>query len=246
MTRRQARLAAALGGILILAGCRDQPAKDQFVKGNEQIQGHYSRKDGKLELLTYDSNKDGRTDTWAYMDGATVVRIEIDKDADGTIDRWEYYGPDQKLEKVGLSRANDGKVDAWAFQGPDGSLARIDITGACASPAGTESGTGPGAAPGGSGSPRAGGAGVMPPRITRTEYYEKGVLARAEEDTDCDGKPDKWETFRDGAMATVAFDTTRRGTPDRRLVYGPDGSATLEVDPEGTGRFRPAAPARSK
>jgi hypothetical protein len=32
------------------------------------------------------------------------------------------YGPDQKIEKVGLSRSNDGKQDAWAYQGPDGSL----------------------------------------------------------------------------------------------------------------------------
>ena len=52
------------------------------------------------------------------MDGARVVRIEIDKDEDGKIDRWEYYGPDQKLEKVGFSRANDGKEDAWSYSDP--------------------------------------------------------------------------------------------------------------------------------
>ena len=51
------------------------------------------------------------------MDGARVVRIEIDSDADGTIDRLEHYGADQKLEKVGSSRRNDGKEDAWAFPG---------------------------------------------------------------------------------------------------------------------------------
>ena len=33
------------------------------------------------------------------MDGARIVRVEIDKDEDGKIDRWEYYGPDQKIEK---------------------------------------------------------------------------------------------------------------------------------------------------
>ena len=51
--------------------------------------------------------------TWTEQD---FLRIEIDTNEDGKIDRWEYYGPDQKLERVGFSRSNDGKHDAWAFQ----------------------------------------------------------------------------------------------------------------------------------
>jgi beta-glucosidase-like glycosyl hydrolase len=43
-----------------------------------------------------------------------------------------------------------------------------------------------------------------------------------------------------GGKAAVAFDTTGRGTPDRRLVYGPGGSVKVEIDPDGTGTFRPA------
>ena len=35
----------------------------------------------------------------------------------------------------------------------------------------------------------------------------------------------------------VAFDTIARGSPDRRLVYGIDGSARLEIDPDGDGIF---------
>src|SRR5471030_1136013 len=84
-------------------------------------------KNGKLQLLKYDSKGDGKVDTWSYMDGARVVRIEIDKDGDGKIDRWEYYGPDQKLQKFGVSRANDGKPDAWSYVGPDGAITRIEI-----------------------------------------------------------------------------------------------------------------------
>ena len=67
---------------------------------------------GKLRLLKYDSDGNGKVDTVSYMDGSRVVRIEIDKDEDGKVDRWEYYGPDQTLEKVGISRAGDGKEDA--------------------------------------------------------------------------------------------------------------------------------------
>jgi hypothetical protein len=46
------------------------------------------------------------------MDGSRVVKIEIDKDQDGKVDRWEYYGAYQKFEKGGISRAGDGKKDA--------------------------------------------------------------------------------------------------------------------------------------
>jgi hypothetical protein len=50
-------------------------------------------------------------DTWSYMDGARVVRIEIDKDGDGTVHRWEYYGPNQELLRVGVSKQHDGRED---------------------------------------------------------------------------------------------------------------------------------------
>jgi hypothetical protein len=77
---------------------------------------------------------------------------------------------------------------------------------------------------------------VGPPGFSPVAIIRTG----AEEDTNGDGRIDKWETYRDGAVATVAFDTTRRGTLDRRLVYGPGGSVKVEVDPAGTGTFRPA------
>ena len=100
--------------------------------------------------------------------------------------RWEYYGPDQTIEKIGFSRENDGKEDAWSYAGSDGSIARIEI------------------------STRRDG------KIMRREYYAGGVLARAEEASDEDGKIEKWETYEEGCLASVAFDARHRGTPDRR------------------------------
>ena len=62
------------------------------------ITPEYDKTSGKLQLLKFDSNNDGKIDTWSYMDGARVVRIEIDRDGDGKIDRWEYYDAAGKLE----------------------------------------------------------------------------------------------------------------------------------------------------
>ena len=219
---------------LSVACSRPEPAKT--VTGNAQVQGHYDPKTGKLVSITYDSNKNGKIDTWSYMDGARVIRIEIDKDEDGKLDRWEYYTADQKLEKVGWSRANNGKPDAWAYQGADGKIARIDLA-ALESPTqrvGAELASARTPDPGHRTPDDA-----AKPRIVRTEFYENGTLARVEEDTNGDGKTDKWETWRDGSIAAVAFDTAARGTPDRRLLYGRNGKVTVEVDPGGSGVFKP-------
>jgi hypothetical protein len=88
----------------------------------------YDPQTGKLRLLKYDSDGNGKVDTVSYMDGSRVVRIEIDKDEDGKVDRWEYYGPDQKLEKVGISRSGDGKEDAWSYADAAGTVTRLEIS----------------------------------------------------------------------------------------------------------------------
>jgi hypothetical protein len=187
----------ALGALLVTlgwsAGCGPRTTSNTIAPV-------YDNKTGELRLLKYDSDGDGKVDTWSYMQGLRVLRIEIDKDHDGKLDRWEYYGADQKLEKTGISRSNDGIEDAWLYLGPDGGDVRVDVS-----------------------TKRDG-------KATRRENYQNGALVSAEEDTDEDGKTDKWETYEGDRLKMVAFDTLHRGTPDRRLMYAADGSSHLEVD----------------
>ena len=201
----QRPLAATAGAVLIGLIC---VACDIRVnEASKRIAPEYDKATGKLILLKYDSNGNGVVDTWSYMDGTRIVRIEIDQDENGTIDRWEYYSPDSKLEKIGFSRSNDGRQDAWSHPGPDGTIERIES------------------------STRRDG------KISRIEHYSKGLLVSAEEDSDGDGRMDKWETYAGDRLAWVAFDMTHRGTPDRRLIYNADGSVRVEVDTAGNGRF---------
>lgn len=123
------------------------------------------------------------------MDGNKFLRIEIDHNEDGKVDRWEYYGADQKLEKVGFSRSNEGKPDAWAFQGSNGAIGKIEVS-----------------------TKRNG-------KPNRTEFYQDNELVRAEEDTDDDGHIDKWETYAGGALTTVSFDMTKSGKPTTTIDY---------------------------
>jgi hypothetical protein len=199
MSRRTVKLALALALAASAMAC-SRP-KPPAAGPNDPVEKVYDRKTGRLTLLTYDTNRDGRIDTWCRMDGTRVVRVEADRDGDGKVDRWEYYSGDgQKVEKIGLSRLKDGEEDAWAYPAPDGSLLRMEIS-----------------------TNRDG-------KVTRIEHYEKGVLARAEEDGDGDGRPDKWETYGPGGrLASVELDTRHRGTPDRRLVYLPGGDVKAET-----------------
>jgi hypothetical protein len=169
-------------GLALSYGCGSAPA-------GQRVQATYDKTSGKLSQLTVDAMKDGKPNIVSYMDGTKFLRIEIDSNEDGKTDRWEYYGANQKLERVGFSRANDGKADAWAFQGPDGSVARIEV------------------ATKGDGKPN------------RTEFYEKGTLSRAEEDTNVDGLVDKWEQYEAGALVSVSFDTTKSGKPTTTIDY---------------------------
>ena len=188
---------------VVLTGC-------QRRAGAKRIEPVYDPKTGKLQLLKYDSNGNGVIDTWSHMDGARAIRIDIDADEDGKIDRWEYYGSNQQIEKIGFSRAKDGKEDAWSFPGAEGAIERVEI------------------------STRRDG------KITRVEHFQADRVVSAEEDSDEDGQIDKWETYDGDRLASVAFDTLHRGTADRRLVYGADGTARLEVDVAGSGHFTPA------
>src|SRR6185436_16193657 len=118
------RKAALLPVLAILSGCSNPEA----ARLRETTKATYDKTTGKLKELTYDSNKNGRIDTWTEMDGAHPVRSRLDKNEDGKIDRWEYYDAQGALQKVGFSRKDDGKPDAWAYAGADGRVERIEIS----------------------------------------------------------------------------------------------------------------------
>src|SRR5262245_23427251 len=212
---------AVLAALVSAAACSD-PETERIKKTTIPT---YDKKTGKLTELTYDRNKNGRIDTWTDMDGTKPLRSRIDLDEDGKLDRWEYYDDKGGLAKVGFSRKQNGKPDAWAYAGPDGKVARVEI-----SASGDEK------------------------KIDRWEHYDAslagpkgdptGALVAAEDDTDGDGRPDKWETYEHGTVKTVAFDEGKTGHPARRLSYSGGQLVLIESDPDGSGGFRTHTPVK--
>jgi hypothetical protein len=204
--------AVPIAAVVWLAGCSD-PEKDRVKATTKPT---YDKATGKLRELTYDANKNGRIDTWTEMDGSRPIASRIDRNEDGRIDRWEYYDGSRGLLKVGFSRRDDGKPDAWVFSGAGGKVERVEI-----SSSGDEK------------------------KIDRWEHYDgsgggpdgNGVLVRAEEDTNGDGRPDKWGTYENGALKTASFDETGDGKPDRRLTYNGSALVLIESAPDNSGAF---------
>ena len=207
------RSASALALSVVLAAaaaCSRPPAGDR-------PQPSYDPNTGRLSRLGFDFNQNGRNESVGYMDGTRILRIELDADENGKVERWDFYGTDRKVLKVGLSQRNDGVMDAQAFYTAGGALQRIEL------------------------STRRDG------RYDRTEFYEENVLVRSAEDTNGDGRADKWETYRPAdagpdvppyAITSTAFDDSGSGRPERRFVYGPKGSIVrVELDPDGDGVF---------
>jgi hypothetical protein len=177
--------------------------------GGERPAAKYDARTGKLQRLVFDSDADGRNDAVGNMDGARVTSIETDSTRNGVTDRWDFFDSAGRLASVGLSRQDDGIMDAVAIYGANQQLLRLNVS-----------------------THRDG-------RFDRTEFYELGILARAEEDTDGDGRIDKWESHRPNPrgspgepptrVSMVAFDDSATGRPTRRLIYAPDGTTRVEI-----------------
>ena len=113
--------------LAVLCACQSEPdpRKTNFVVDKGSVKARYDPGTGALKKLEVDTNKNGRIDSYTYMDGTRIDRIEIDRDEDGKIDRWEHY-KEGKLESVGSSSRGDGVEDEWAYQRPDGTLMRVE------------------------------------------------------------------------------------------------------------------------
>jgi hypothetical protein len=156
------------------------------------INATYDTATGKLTELAYDSNHNGKLDTWTEMNGNRAIRTRIDRNEDGKIDRWEYYDDRSTLVKVGFSRGDTGTADAWAFAGQDGKTRRIEISSAADT---NHDG-----------------------HVDKWEVYEAGILKTASFDENGDGKPDRRLSYADGVLVAIDSDPDGSGAFRKHVV----------------------------
>ena len=113
---------------LTLAACSNapDPRRTNFeVKGKDGV-ARYDPDTGRLKRIDADMNKNGRIETFGYWDANLLIRIEIDRDEDGTVDRWEHYDEKKQLTRVGTSSRDDGIEDTWSYPDATGFLAKVE------------------------------------------------------------------------------------------------------------------------
>jgi len=181
---------ALIGWFLSLAACREPASR---AVAAERIHPAYDKSSGRLTRLEYDSNGDGKIDTWGYMDGMRVVRVEVDEDGDGKVDRWEFHkdgsgvaaqsgSVDRTIEHIERATHHDGKVNRWEYF-DNGLLSRVE-----------EDTDDDG-------------------KVDKWEQYVGGTLAVMALDTKHAGKPDRRLVYRaDGSLDHIEADQTGAGT----------------------------------
>lgn len=149
----------------------------------------YSKDTGRLEQLVSDRDGDGKLDTRAFMDGTTLQRIEIDRNADGRPDRWEHYHTaanararsEVEIERAEEANGSNERITRREFY-ERGTVVRIE-----------EDSNADG-------------------RIDKWEHYGGGQLVRIELDLKGAGFPDRRMTYRpDGGVDRVEVDLEGRG-----------------------------------
>jgi hypothetical protein len=113
--RRCAAAVIAFGIVVAGASCARQ-----------RVAAVYDPDTHLVSRIDYDDEMSGRIAARTYFSNGRPVRLELDADGDGTIDRWEYYGVDGALVRLGRSSRNDGREDTWATQ--SGYSMRVDIS----------------------------------------------------------------------------------------------------------------------
>ena len=165
---------------------------------------------GRLIQLNADQNGDGRIDQWTYLDGTRPIRGEADTDGDGRIDRWEYFDATATLTLIGTSSRGDGIEDTWTYPAPSAEGETQIVTSRNRDRA-----------------------------FDHREFFRGDSLVRVEDDTNRDGRIDKWERYDGAVLREAAFDTSfTRGRADRRVLYDEKGRFVfVEADPDGDGKF---------
>jgi hypothetical protein len=102
------------------------PRRTNFeIRGKDGV-AKYDPKTGRLQRIDADTNKNGHIETFSYWDATRIIRIEIDRDEDGKIDRWEHYDDANTLRRIGSSSRDDEVEDTWTYPDAAGLLERVE------------------------------------------------------------------------------------------------------------------------
>lgn len=174
---------------------------DADEDGTAEELRYYSEEDGTLLRKELDRDYDGSIDTWIEYKKGKISRILLDENRDKEPDEWQTYLSSGQMVVREVDRNHDGRKDAFFYYQGD-SLIREEHD------LNTDG------------------------QIDRVSYFENRVLERAEEDLDGDGVMDTWVLYgREGAgpefIRRVEKDTNTDGRRDTFEDYEKIGESVF-------------------
>lgn len=160
-----------------------------------------------------------------------LIQLSADQNGDGRLDQWSYLDGNRPLRGEADSDG-DGRIDRWEYFDATAALTHVGTSSANDGVEDTWTWV--------TGSEmRVDRSRQRDRHVDRREYYAGDTLLRAEEDTNADGRPDRWDSYEGTVLRQVAFDTTlAAGRPNRRIVYDAQGRFQhVEGDDDGDGIF---------
>jgi hypothetical protein len=178
---------------------------------------------------------DGRRAIPAY-DAFTgqLIQLSADQNNDGAIDQWTYLDGNRPLRGEG-DTDGDGRIDRWEYFDANAQLTHVGTSSRNDGIEDTWTYTDE------TGERRIARSKARDRHVDRQEFYRGDALVRVDEDTNGDGRLDKWERHEGAVLREAAFDITfSNGRPTRRVRYDEQGRfVAVEDDPDGDGTFVP-------
>ena len=75
------------------------PYGDQHAS-DPRVRKEYDARTGQLTLIVFDADANRVLDTWSYMSGERLMRMDVDDDEDGKPDRRSFYGAREVLART--------------------------------------------------------------------------------------------------------------------------------------------------
>jgi hypothetical protein len=148
--------------------------------------------------------------TKASYDSASgkLAELTFDANKNGRIDTWTEMDGTRPVRSR-IDSNEDGKVDKWEYYDQAGKLLKVGLSRQ------------------GGDKPDAWAFAGADGQVERMEVSSTADEARI----------DRWERYEKGVLTTVEFDENGDGRPDRRLTYRGEELASIETEPDASGKY---------
>jgi hypothetical protein len=139
-----------------------------------------------------------------------LTQLTYDANKNGKIDTWTDMDGARPIQSR-MDTDEDGTIDRWEYYDEKGALVKVGY------------------------SRRKNG---KPDAWAFSGPEGKVLRVETEDDTNEDGRPDKWETYVNDVVQTASMDENGDGRADRRLTYEGGTLVLIESEPDSSGAFQ--------